>query len=79
MRESRTGDRSKFIFYTLTALLVDFMAVASPTREWFSRVVKASRKYLVNIELFINYASKDTPQEDAISMSVLATLISDCV
>ena len=53
--------------------------MASPAREWFSRVVKESRKYLVNIELFINYASKDTPQEDAISMSVLATLISDCV
>ena len=53
--------------------------MASPAREWFSRVVKASRKYLVKIVLFINYASKDTPQEETISMSVLATLIPVCV
>ena len=55
------------------------IAVGVVLREWFSRVAKLSEKYLVKLELPIKHPSKGTPQEVAISISVNATLIPDCV
>ena len=55
------------------------IAAGKDLREWFSRVAKLSGKYLVKPGLPIKHPSKGTPQEAAISISVNATLIPDCV